>query len=244
MLTLSQIQPHIPIPGGNSSFFISQPGSYYLTGDIIITNDFTDGIDINASNVTVDLEGYSVVCTKNLPQNGDGISANYLPAASNLTIRNGRVMGFVVGVFSRNNNTTVENMALSDIRLWGINILGSGTNRFVTNIHDNTIVNVDENESGTQNNRATGILIQNASGVIEHNSITGVFGLTGSESLIGVGMDIESSSDGFVGVVNNRVANANAGFYFLNGTIAYRDNIAMEVATHYLGGTTNLGNNY
>lgn len=246
MLTLSQVEPRIPIPGGNSSFFIGQPGSYYLTGDIIITNDFTDGIDIYASNVTVDLEGYSVICTKSLPQNADGIAANFLPAPSNLTIKNGRVMGFVIGILSRNNNTTVENMELSDIRMWGINILGSNTNRFATNIHDNTIVTVDLNQSGIQNNRSTGILIQSASGIIEHNSITGVFGLTGSESLIGVGMDIESSSDGFVEVVNNRVANANTGFFFLGGTIAYRDNISMEVATPYYAGTTttNLGNNY
>jgi hypothetical protein len=211
---------------------------------VIITNDFTDGIDIDSSNVTVDLKGYSVVCTKSLPQNDEGISANFVPAASNLTICNGRVMGFVYGILSRNNNTTIENMVLSDIRLRGINILGSGTNRFVANIHDNIIVNLDENQSGIQNNRATGILIQNASGIIEHNSITGVFGVAGSPSLIGVGMDIESSSDGFLEVVNNRVANADAGFYFLDGTIAYRDNIAMAVTTHYLGGTTNLGNNY
>jgi hypothetical protein len=153
-------------------------------------------------------------------------------------------MGFVFGILSRNNNTTVEDVALSDIRMWGINIIGTGTNRFVTNIHDDTIVNVDLNQSGIQNNRATGILIQNASGIIEHNSITGVFGLTGSPSLIGVGMDIESSSDGFLEVVNNRVANANTGFLFLSGTIAYRDNISLAVTTHYSGGTTNLGNNY
>jgi hypothetical protein len=244
MKSLDQVEPRIPIPGGNSSFFISTPGSYYLTGDIIITNDFVDGIDIDASNVTVDLKGYSIVCTKSLPQNNEGISANYSPAPSNLTIRNGRVMGFQTGVLSRNNNTTVENMALSDIRRWGINIIGSGTNGFVTNIRDNTIVNVDLNQSGSPNNRATGILIQNASGIIEHNSITGLIGLAGSPSLIGVGMDIESSSDGFLEVVNNRVANADAGFYFLAGTIGYRDNIVLAATTHYLGGATNLGNNY
>ena len=157
---------------------------------------------------------------------------------------NGRVSGFVFGVSSRNDNTTVENMALSNIGMWGIIITGSGTNRFVTNIHDNTINNVDLNQSGTQNNSATGILLENASGVIEHNSITGIFGLKGSTSLIGVGVQIQSSDDGFVEVVNNRVANATTGFEFLTGSVAYRDNIAMEVTTPYYGGTTNLGNNY
>lgn len=246
MLSLSQVQPRIPIPGGNSTFFIGQPGSYYLTSDIIITNDSTAGLYIDASNVTVDLEGYSIIGTKALPQNTVGIGANFVSPPSNLTIRNGRIAGFLIGIESGENNTTIENMELSNIGMWAIIIGGSNTNRFVTNIHDNTIDDVDLNQAGNPNNRGEGILLEGASGVIEHNSINGVFGLTGSESLVGVGIEIDSSSDGFVEVVNNRVANAYAGFYFLSGTIAYRDNISMEVTTHYYTGTTttNLGNNY
>lgn len=244
MKTLDQVEPRIPIRGGNSSFFISQPGSYYLTGDIIITNDLSIAISVDASNVVVDLEGYSLVCTVNLPQDATGIGANFSSPPSNLTIRNGRIMGFNIGVVSTMNNTTIENVAFSDIRMWGINVSGTGTNRFVTNIRDNTIVNIDLNQSGLPNNRAAGILLENASGVIEHNSITGVFGLTGSSSLYGEGMELYSPSNGFVEVVNNRIANVAVGCNFASGPIAYRDNIVMASTNHYLGTATNLGNNY
>lgn len=244
MKSLDQIEPRIPIPGGNSSFFISQPGSYYLTGDIIITNDTSDAISVDASNVVVDLEGYSLVCTVSLPKNATGIGANFISPPSNLTICNGRIMGFNIGLVSTMNNTTIENVAFSDIRMWGINVAGTGTNRFVTNIRDNTIVNIDLNQSGLPNNRAAGILLENASGVIEHNSITGVFGLTGSSSLYGEGMELYTPSNGFVEVVNNRVANVTVGFNFANGPIAYRDNIVLASTNHYFGAATNLGNNF
>lgn len=244
MKSLDQVEPRIPIPGGNSGFFIFQPGSYYLTGDIIITNDLSDGIGIDASNVVLDLNGFSIVCTKSLTQNATGISANFVSPPSNLTVRNGRVMGFNIGVVSAMNNTTIENLALSDIRMWGIEIIGPGTNRFITNIRDNTIVNVDLNQSGFPNNRAVGILLQNASGVIEHNSITGVFGLTGSPSLYGEGMELGAPNNGFVEVVNNRIANTTYGIVFLSGSIAYRDNIVLATTNHYSGSATNLGNNF
>ena len=244
MKSLDQVEPRIPIPGGNSGFFIFQPGSYYLTGDIIITNDVSTGIAIDASNVVLDLEGYSIVCTKSLTQNATGIGDNFVSPPSNLTIRNGRIMGFNFGVVSTMNNTTIENLTLSDIRMWGINIGGPGTNRFVANIRDNTIVNVDLNQSGMPNNRAAGILLQGVSGVVEHNSIMGVFGLTGSPSLYGEGMELAVPANGYLEVVNNRVANANTGITFFSGPIVYRDNIVMACTNHYSGSATNLGNNF
>lgn len=243
MKTLDQVEARIPIPGGNQDYFISQPGSYYLTGDIIITNDLVDGIDVYSSNVTINLNGYSIVCAVALPTNDGGIEANYLPAANNLTICNGRIMGFVYGILSRNNNTTIENMTLSNIGVRAINILGVDTNRFVTSIHDNIIVNTDLSLSGIQNNGADAILIQDANGIIEHNTIQGVYGFPPPSSLNGQGISIQNVHDSME-VINNRVVNADVGFDFLSGPVAYRDNAAFACATHYSGGTTNLGNNY
>ena len=75
----------ISIPGGNSSFYISTPGSYYLTGDIIITNGTTDGIDIGCQQRDRESGGvFVVICTKSLPTVGTGISANYVPANATL----------------------------------------------------------------------------------------------------------------------------------------------------------------
>ncbi|HRJ49802.1 MAG TPA: hypothetical protein PKU91_04680, partial [Phycisphaerales bacterium] len=63
--TLTEVEPRIAInavntPGGaNSLFRITQPGSYYLTGNItgVIGKH---GIEIAASGVTIDLMGFDL----------------------------------------------------------------------------------------------------------------------------------------------------------------------------------------
>ncbi len=63
MKTLAEVEPRIAInatntPGQSGAMFvISQPGSYYLTGNITHT---TVGILITASNVTIDLNGFTI----------------------------------------------------------------------------------------------------------------------------------------------------------------------------------------
>ncbi len=79
-------QDEVRIPISALPFTISQPGSYYLTGDLTATG--TAGITVNADDVTIDLMGYRLI--------GDG-SANIginLTGRSNVTIRNGTVRGF------------------------------------------------------------------------------------------------------------------------------------------------------
>jgi hypothetical protein len=240
MKSLDQIEARIPIPGstGGSGYFIGQPGSYYLTGDIIVTNDNADGIDIDANNVTLDLNGYSVVSTRNLPQNTSGISANFV-GLTNFTVRNGRVIGWVYGVLSRANYSDIEHLTITDSRMRAINILGTSTNRFTAVVRNNVIFNTDLNQNGFPNNPATGILFQGANGVIEANTISGTFGLPSPSSLNGRGIDVEGETSMLV--VNNRISTADWGIYFA-GPGAYRDNITTSVTTPYTGGT-NLGNN-
>ena len=66
MKTLQQVEPRTPVdatntPGdGDSSFKITQSGSYYLTGNITgVTGKH--GIQIEASNVTLDLGGFRIL---------------------------------------------------------------------------------------------------------------------------------------------------------------------------------------
>src|SRR5205823_3834340 len=61
MKSLDQIEARTPLAGGTSSISISQPGSYYLTGDLNISAD-VHGITItaSASNVTIDLNGFNL----------------------------------------------------------------------------------------------------------------------------------------------------------------------------------------
>lgn len=63
--TLSEVEPRIPIDATNTpgtataSFRITQPGSYYLTGNITGASGKA-GIEVNTNNVTIDLGGYTL----------------------------------------------------------------------------------------------------------------------------------------------------------------------------------------
>lgn len=96
MKTLDQVEARRPLvdgqPGvsidGNGTININQKGSYYLTGNLIISAAGANGISVNNSNVTVDLNGYSLICSS---ANG-GAAVNVL-AGSNVRITNGTIEG-------------------------------------------------------------------------------------------------------------------------------------------------------
>jgi hypothetical protein len=89
MLTLSQVEPRTPITN-TTAVVISASGSYYLTGNITVSTN--NAITINASGVTLDLNGFTVSSTAPTP-NANGI----LLAAglSDITILNGHIRGGV-----------------------------------------------------------------------------------------------------------------------------------------------------
>lgn len=78
---------------GNSGcvFLISQPGSYYLTQDLIGVPG-KSGIWIGASNVTIDLNGFSVRGTS-----GSFVGIANSSSVSHLEVRNGTVRGWDAG---------------------------------------------------------------------------------------------------------------------------------------------------
>lgn len=85
--TLTEVEPRTAInttntPGNASAvFLVSQPGSYYLTGNITgVANKAV--IYINSSNVTIDLNGFTIQ---------GGTSAVSTGAVAAVTIRNGMV---------------------------------------------------------------------------------------------------------------------------------------------------------
>ncbi len=92
--TLQEVEPRIAInlantPGdADSTFRISQPGSYYLTGNLNVSN-VKSGIEIAASNVTIDLMGFTLTGTSITL---DGVRTSI--ACDNITIRNGTLLSF------------------------------------------------------------------------------------------------------------------------------------------------------
>ena len=98
MKTLHQVEPRTPIPGGSSTVTLNQPGSYYLTGGLVVASG--DGIVINASNITLDLNGLSITSTAAVAE-GTGIRLGN--GLIGISLRNGSVGtiaagGFIAGV--------------------------------------------------------------------------------------------------------------------------------------------------
>src|SRR5215470_6747809 len=87
--TLTEVEPRTPLsqattPGDVANQFkITQPGSYYLTGNMTASTGSAPCILIAASDVTLDLSGFSV---RNGATEGIRISGD------NVTVRNGSVV--------------------------------------------------------------------------------------------------------------------------------------------------------
>lgn len=115
--TLSEVEPRIPIgdtttPGDADSLFrITQPGSYYLTGNITeVTGE--SGIEIASNRVTIDLNGFSLIgVTGSLA----GITTDGL-GRSGITIRNGGISLWGSRGISISGNTaaiSLENLSVT-----------------------------------------------------------------------------------------------------------------------------------
>ena len=94
--------------GGGFPYVISQPGSYKLSGNLTQTRDGVDAIDINADNVVLDLNGFTIT--------GPGASLSGTPGTcgsarvgaaqcngifsirTNVTVKNGSIIGFASGL--------------------------------------------------------------------------------------------------------------------------------------------------
>lgn len=93
--TLSEVEPRIAInavntPGDHDSVFrITQPGSYYLTADVVVLVA-RRGIEIAANGVTIDLNGFTVNGVARIGL--EGISTAGV-AHNNITVRDGFVNG-------------------------------------------------------------------------------------------------------------------------------------------------------
>ncbi len=113
MKTLDEVEPRIPVQtlsaSGTALYVISQSGSYYLTGNI---NGETDkhGIEIDANNITIDLNGYSLIGPgKTVGSSGDGIYASN--SYSNIVVRNGHSFDWrQKGIYLLSENARVQNV--------------------------------------------------------------------------------------------------------------------------------------
>ena len=128
MKTLDQVEPRIAINAANTpgevgyQHRISQPGSYYLTGNLSVTAS-AGGIQVTAPGVIIDLNGFEMLRVEG---GGDGIVAT--DAAKSLQIRNGSVRAFAVGISIPTEATgfALRNLSVRDCTGTGVLALGRG----------------------------------------------------------------------------------------------------------------------
>ncbi|MFT3684909.1 MAG: right-handed parallel beta-helix repeat-containing protein [Phycisphaerales bacterium] len=146
---LGEIEPRVAInatntPSGAGSLFrITQPGSYYLTGNVNVPAGL-GGVFIAVGDVTVDLNGFSIIGAAGT---GAGISSN--TGVTNITVRNGAVRNFAGnGIdLSATPSTRVEDMTVSGCAQFGI---VTGDNALVSNCSSTSNASGTVGGGGTQ----------------------------------------------------------------------------------------------
>ena len=213
--TLTEVEPRIAIndvntPGNASArFVIGAPGSYYLAGDVEVPAG-QDGIRVNADDVTIDLNGFSLRWSGSSITGDNGIEA---PGRSRLTVRNGRISGFRGDGIVAGDDATIINIDSSN------NFFGSGLN-----LGARALVR----ECSARGNQVTGIDVGDDSRIIDSSaSNNGSAGFRLDDSAMARGcVAFNNDGRGFFGSVRNRLEQCTArdnnsdGFFGGNATVA------------------------
>ena len=132
MKTLDQVEARTPI--SSAPFNISASGSYYLTGNLTVATG--NAITINADQVTLDLNGFTISSTAS-PASGTAVLLN--SARKNVTIKNGHISGtttFSAGAFTTGgflDGVVNGSNSSANIHVTDLNILGMGSDGIVLN---------------------------------------------------------------------------------------------------------------
>lgn len=159
----TEINQSIIVGSGGFPYTISAPGYYLLTDNVVKTalDGNVAAIVISASNVTLDLGGYSIegpgICSRNASTGaitcnghvpGSGIQES--GGNTNVEIRNGTVHGFFNGISTTATGTVLKQLTIYDNAFSGASAIGD-----VSRIENVTAIR----------NGSTGITVQNNSTV-------------------------------------------------------------------------------
>ncbi len=240
---------------------IAVPGTYCLQRDLGMAITTLNAITINVENVVVDLNGFTLegirqTTTQNVATTAKGIHAPFL---NNITIRNGTVRGFLVGIDISGFGTTVESIRAERNTSVGIRIEAQngiirnntvfftggsaavGVSAAGTGISflgsGGRLLNNDVSDTftiGTGTDFASAIRVNGNSAVVENNRVINPTTAPRTRGITIAGSDVL--------VVNNRITNMASGIEFESGGGKFRDNLTSGVEVPYTGGT-DAGNN-
>jgi hypothetical protein len=98
------------LAAGGFPYHITQSGSYRLSSNLLVSSA-TDAIDISANNVTIDLNGFSIIQTATTSPPGKmAINGS---AANAVTVRNGSIANWDYSI-SLESNCTVQNTTITN----------------------------------------------------------------------------------------------------------------------------------
>lgn len=244
-------------PISTAPAIITTSGAYCLTADILYTSASGSAIAVAAPHVTLDLSGHTIT---NLSA-GTGTKAGGINGSSDdVTVRNGNVIGFYVGVSLVGSGALVENIRADQNRLMAIQLSGLGgvaRNNLIihtgnaapyaggnsncitlngdgTRALNNDMVDTVPEPSGS----GTGISVFSGAGVVVEGNRVSNSALPSSGTLT-QGIAFATTVSG--SAVNNRIVKMAIGL-LMGSSVAYRDNLTIGALDPYTGGN-DAGNN-
>jgi hypothetical protein len=237
---------------------ITQPGTWCLTGDLSY-NSTNAAINVSASGVTVDLNGF------HLSSQGYGVYS--WGGYSDLVIRNGEITASYRGIYIETGGAVAANVVISNLVIDAFNTGGIYLNGQFSSIHDVYVhapngasataiyaTSVDVDHVRVDGSYAYGIYSTSNGNRSIRNSSTagnnagiytaglGTANIVNCEISGGLNYGVYVSN-GYAAIIGNRINAAAYPIVFIgSGTGKYRDNV-FTGATFIYGTGTDAGNN-
>jgi hypothetical protein len=195
---ITQCTPISSVP-----YTIAAPGIYCVTGDLMTNSANTPAITINANNVVLDLNGHRL----GGGGAGAGTQASGIFAADrkNITIRNGTIRAFYMGIefadsLGNSGSTNSSGHLIEDLRLDGNTALGLNIAASRSVIRNNLVASTG---GSTVAWGATGIRVNGEGNLVSGNEVANTYANNNGEAS---GIDVGCNSLGSSIIQDNRIA--------------------------------------
>ena len=251
---------------GALPYTITTAGTYYFTRDLYYTAATGIAVTIEAGDVTIDLNGHTLIATAGAANTAVGISSNHF---NSLTITDGSIRGFLTGISLASTGDSLSNLFVTANFRTGILINGDNTqilNDRICNIGGSTVASAVSTAgisltgtyaaiascgienvfaADTAGHSATGILLDGCSNVVVSNSRVLGPGAGTAPKAVSTGLATVTTTN--LILLSNIVTGMDAGFN-LSGAASgkYGDNITASDSTPYNSagtGMIDIGNN-
>jgi hypothetical protein len=210
-------------PGDTPGFpvTISVPGSYRLSSNLTVPDANTDAIDITADNVTIDLNGFSIlgpiVCSGSpVTCSPNGFGRGIYSTSKRTSVSNGTIQGMGWGVWLHGGfGSLVDNITTISNGFGGIDLLNAIVTRCsaYSNGHEGIF------GEGTISNSMA--VLNNGDGLIWAGSITGNYsGFNGGNGINATGVLTNNItvSNSAAGITSPQASVIMSNFVFSNGS--------------------------